>query len=74
MTENDLIFRNDWGKEGVLRKLVSLWNSNIYPIAMKEIMQANNQRMSGATAFFSLMGKRVIFNASHQVNLIRILY
>ncbi|XP_037034152.1 uncharacterized protein LOC119072934 [Bradysia coprophila] len=45
----------DWGKEGVLQKLMSLWNSGVYPIGMKDIMQANNQRMSAATAFFSLM-------------------
>ncbi|KAG4068300.1 hypothetical protein HA402_007820 [Bradysia odoriphaga] len=45
----------DWGREGVLKKLMSLWNSGVYPIGMKDIMLGNNQRMSAATAFFSLM-------------------
>lgn len=71
------ICRLDWGIEGVLQKLMSLWNSDMYPIGMEELMQSNNQRISAATAFFSLMGKRIkrktffFGNIHHRVSLIR---
>lgn len=52
------VHRLDWGTEGVLKKLMLLWNNGVYPIGMNEIMESHSvQRISAATAFFSIMGE-----------------
>lgn len=63
--------RLDWGPEGVLQKLITLWNSGIYPIGMNEIVQSNKQRISAATAFFSVMGKSKVTTSFLRTELIR---
>lgn len=54
------MYRYEWGKKGLLEKLIHLWRINTQPITMAVVTKvAKCDRRAAAFVFYTLMGKQI---------------